>query len=172
MLQQAMHMDVKTISAFFALFMLVACQPQRELKVGFSTADHAAWAAKGNASVRGEGFIRRPNGFLARCSGNKIYLFPASPYFQEWVAIRRSGAVVANSTQLSNVHRQAQRETQCDQRGSFAFAELPAGRWFVVTSMSYANPNDQFSENALYIADLETRPDQVAEVVLSNPNRI
>lgn len=172
MLKHAMRTDVKTASVFLALLMLAACQPQRELKASFSTVDHATWAAKGNASVSGEGFIRRPNGFLARCSGNKVYLLPASPYFQEWVAIRRSGAVVANSSELTKIHRQAQRETQCDQRGRFAFAELPTGRWFVFTNMSYASANDPYSENALYIADVETRPDHVAEVVLSNPNRI
>lgn len=158
--------------AIAALAFLVACLPQREMKASFSLADHQPWAAKGNAGVDGEGFIRRPNGWLARCSGNKVYLVPASAYFREWIDIRRSGAVVANSVELSKLHREAQRETQCDQRGRFAFSDLPAGKWFVITRISYEARTDTFSEDALYVTEVETVPGKRADVILSNPNRI
>lgn len=155
-----------------ALALLVACLPQREMKASFSLSDHQPWAAKGNAGVDGEGFIRRPNGWLARCSGNKVYLVPASAYFREWIDIRRSGAVVANAAELTKLHREAQRETQCDQRGRFAFSDLPAGKWFVITRISYEARTDTFSEDALYVTEVETVPGKRADVILSNPNRI
>lgn len=158
--------------AVAALAFLAACLPQREMNAKFSLADHQAWMTKGNAGVDGEGFIRRPNGWLARCSGNKVYLVPASAYFREWIDIRRSGAVVANSVELTKLHREAQRETQCDQRGRFAFSELPAGKWFVITRISYEASTDTFSEDALYVTEVETFPAKRADVILSNPNRI
>lgn len=155
-----------------ALLFLAACLPQKEIGARFSLSDHQAWMTKGDSGVDGEGFIRRPNGWLARCSGNKVYLVPASPYFREWIDIRRSGAQVANAAELTKTHREAQRETQCDQRGRFAFSDLPAGKWLVITRISYESRTDNFSEDALYVAEVETRPGQRADVILSNPNRI
>lgn len=159
-------------AAIAALALLVACLPQHELKASFSMADHQPWSAMGNASIDGEGFIRRPNGLLARCSGNKIYLVPASAYFREWIDIRRAGAQVANAVELTKTHKAAQRETQCDQRGRFAFSGLPAGKWFVITRISYEARTDNFSEDALFVIEAETIPAKRTDVILSNPNRI
>jgi hypothetical protein len=163
---------LKVLAALGAAALLAACLPQRDMKASFSLADHQPWAAKGNAGVDGEGFIRRPNGWLARCSGNKVYLVPASLYFQEWIGIRRAGAQVANAAELTKQHREAQRETQCDQRGRFAFSDLPPGKWFVITRISYEARNDDFTEDALYVAEVETTSGKRADVILSNPNRI
>ncbi len=163
---------MKAGAAMAAFAFLVACLPQREMKASFTMADHQAWAAKGNASIDGEGFIRRPNGFLARCSGNKVYLVPASAYFREWIDVRRAGAQVSNAVELTKHHKAAQRETQCDQRGRFAFSDLPAGKWFVITRISYEARTDTFSEDALFVTEAETIPAKRTDVILSNPNRI
>lgn len=162
---------MRGMMAAASLAMLAGCM-QKELKAAYSAPDHAAWMGKGTATVNGEGFIRRPNGWLARCSGERVYLIPASSYFREWIDIRRSGASVANSRALFETHKEALRTVQCDQRGRFQFAELPPGKWFVLTRISYESARDSFSENALYVTETETKPGQSASVILSNPNRI
>ncbi len=112
-------------SAVIALAALSACvTAEREMDARFSLSDHAAWMAKGTAEITGEAFIRRPNGLLAKCSGGVVQLAPASPYFREWLAIRRGGASIANASARTEEHRAALRQTQCDQNGRFRFSDL------------------------------------------------
>lgn len=159
--------------AVIALAALSACvASEREMQLRYSAADHAAWLAKGTAEIKGEGFIRRPNGFLARCSGGVVQLAPASPYFREWLAIRRGGGQVSNAAARLEEHRAALRQTQCDQQGRFAFSDLPAGKWIVITRISYEAESDNFREDAFYVTEVETKAGEVAKAVLSNPNRI
>jgi hypothetical protein len=159
-------------SAAMALAALAACMAERPMEARFSANAHAAWMAKGTADIKGEGFIRRPNGWLARCSGGVVQLAPASPYFREWLAIRRSGAPVAEASMRSEEHRAALRQTQCDQQGRFVFSDLPAGKWLVITRISYDSEGDSFSEDAFYVTEVETRAGEVVKAILSNPNRI
>lgn len=150
---------------------LAACMTS-ELGIAYSEAAHRPFLAMGSASITGEGFIRRPNGFLARCSGGEVQLAPQSDYFRQWVALLRSGQRIAERERLAAAHRPALRTTQCDATGRFAFADLPAGKWFVSTRMSYAAERDSFSTDGLYIAEIETRAGEVARVIVSNPNRV
>lgn len=145
-------------------------RPDVEKSVGFDLAAHSAWAAKGTASVRGEGFLRRPNGWLARCSGGYVFLLPASPYFREWVEIHKKGGRVANATALDDVHAGAIRKTQCDGKGKFSFDDLPAARWLVLTRIGYQGTG--WNADYILFAEIETKAGETAEPILSNPNRI
>lgn len=149
---------------------LAACRAEVEKKVVFQEADHASYLAKGKASVEGEAFLRRPNGWLARCSGGIVYLVPATPYFREWVEVYRSGARLANAAGLNESHGKAIRKTQCDMQGRFTFAELPAGRWIIVTRITYSGT--EWNSDSTLVAEIETKAGDVAKAILSNPNRI
>jgi hypothetical protein len=145
-------------------------RPEVEKRVAFNSADHAAWMAKGSATITGEGFLRRPNGFLARCSGGKVFLVPASAYFREWVEIRKGGGQVANARGLDAAHESAVRTTQCDATGRFLFENLPTARWLVVTRISYEG--QAWNAHLTLATEIETKAGEVANVILSNPNRI
>lgn len=145
-------------------------QSSVEKKIAFAEVDHAAWIAKGQAGIHGEGFIRRPNAWLARCSGGVVYLVPATPYFREWVEVYRSGARLENARELNAGHSRAIRKTQCDMQGRFEFADLPAGKWILVTRITY---NGQaWSDDSTLVTEVETRAGEVTKPILSNPNRI
>lgn len=145
-------------------------QSSVEKKIAFAEADHTTWIAKGTSRIDGEGFIRRPNAWLARCSGGFVYLVPATPYFREWVEVYRSGARLANAKELHSEHSTAIRKTQCDMQGRFLFADLPAGKWILVTRVTY---NGQaWSDDSTLVTEVETRTGEVAKTILSNPNRI
>jgi hypothetical protein len=141
-----------------------------EKKIAFSEADHAAWLAKGKAGIRGEGFLRRPDASLARCSGGIVYLVPATPYFLEWVEVYKSGARIANPQGLHEAHGKAIRKAQCDITGRFDFAELPAGKWLLVTRVTYQGRSG--GDDSTLVSSVETKPGEVAQAILSNPNRI
>lgn len=149
---------------------LVACGGEVAKKVAFDGAEHAAYIAKGKASIDGEGFLRRPNGWLARCSGGVVYLVPATPYFREWVEVYRAGNRIANSAELNESHSKAIRKTQCTMQGKFQFADLPAGKWILVTRVTY--DGNEWNSDSTLVAEVETRPGETATAILSNPNRI
>lgn len=151
--------------------LVAACaRPEMAQSVAYQEADHRAFIGKGTAAVDGEGFLRRPNAQLARCSGGKVFLMPATPYFRERMEIFRKGGVTANSRDRLESDTKVVRQTQCDHLGRFLFEGLPAGKWFVVTRISFES--DGWSDNSTYYAEVETRSGEVSKVILSNPNRI
>ena len=141
-----------------------------EKKVAFDDKDHAAWIAKGKSGIDGEGFLRRPNGSLSRCSGGVVYLVPATAYFREWVEVYRSGATIANASSLHESHSRAIRKTQCDMQGRFQFSELPAGKWIAVTRVTFDGAG--WNNDSTLVTEVETRQGEIAKAILSNPNRI
>jgi len=145
-----------------------------EKKVAFDAKDNAAFAAGGDAGIKGEGFLRRPDATLARCSGGVVYLVPATPYFQEWLEVYRSGAQLANAKALHEAHGKAVRKTQCDSTGRFTFEDLPAARWLLVTRIDYDSRYARRSEHddSTLATSVETRAGETAKAILSNPNRI
>jgi hypothetical protein len=147
-----------------------ASRTEVEKKVAFNEAAHAPWMAKGDATIRGEGFLRRPNGSLVRCAGELVYLVPASPYFREWAEVYRSGGRLANPEALNAAHGKAVRRTQCQMTGRFEFADLPAGKWLVVSRIAYQERIG--SDDSTLLAEVETKAEGVTLAILSNPNRI
>lgn len=150
--------------------LLSGCGETVEKKVGFSLPSHAAWQAKGNAAIDGEGFLRRPNGWLARCSGGFVYLVPASDYFREIIEVYRKGDRLAASQNLEGVNSPVVRKTQCNMQGKFAFSELPPGKWIAFTRIDYDGA--EWLADLTLVGEVETKAGTVTKTILSNPNRI
>jgi hypothetical protein len=154
---------------------LAGCvRPEVEKKIAFSEVEHAGWMARGKAEISGEGFLRRADASLARCSGGVVYLVPATPYFQEWVEVYHSGARIANPKGLLESHGKAIRKTQCDATGRFTFSDLPKGKWLLVTRIAYETRHQRRDErdDSTLVTTVETRVGETVKAILSNPNRI
>jgi hypothetical protein len=146
-----------------------------EKKLPFDSKVHTAALAKGTAKIEGEGFLRRRNAWIARCSGEVVYLVPDTPYFREWVEIYRSGNTIENASALNEKHRGAIRKTQCNMQGKFTFANLPAGKWLVATRVTYdseATISILPMYDYTFLTEVETKAGETTPVILSNPNRI
>lgn len=153
--------------------MLGACAVEKKLP--FDATAHAAGMAKGTATIEGEGFIRRKNAWLARCSGEFVYLAPDTPYFREWVEAYRAGNTFENAQALNAGHKAAVRKTQCNMQGKFTFENLPAGKWLLVTRVTYdseASLSLLAKYDYTFVTYAETKPGTTTPVILSNPNRI
>ena len=171
-----------------ATLLLAACvRPEHQLAHHYEARQHAPYRASGTATIRGEGFIRRANGALVRCSGERVYLVPATPYFDAWVDVYLTGGVVADADGRARLHSPIVRVTQCDSRGRFAFEDLPEGVWHVLAYLDYEEfllgysvssdygrgfgvINYTMSENMQ--TKVETRAGKTTRVVLANPNRV
>ena len=157
--------------AMSAVLMLAGCLTRKEgVAVAYDANEHAAWAVKGTARIDGEGFLRRPNAWLARCSGGVVYLVPDTTYFRDYVRIRRSGAFVEDDAKTKAAFDKSVRKTQCNMNGRFTFEELPAAKWFVALRISYEGP--AWENESSLVTEVETKAGETAKVILSNPNRI
>lgn len=146
-----------------------------EKKLPFDAKVHNGALAKGTATIEGEGFLRRKNAWLARCSGEVVYLVPDTPYFREWVEIYRSGNTIENAPALNAQHKGAVRKTQCNMQGKFTFENLPAGKWLVATRVTYdseATISILPMYDYTFLTEVETKAGETTSVILSNPNRI
>lgn len=154
-----------------ALLMLGGCLVRKEaITVAFNPEEHAPWLGKGTARIDGEGFLRRPNAYLARCSGGIVYLLPDTAYFREILRIRKTGAYVESDPKTQEAFAKGARQTQCNMNGRFSFEELPAGKWHVALRISYEG--EAWRDESSLVAEVETKPGETAKVILSNPNRI
>ncbi|MCA0401127.1 MAG: hypothetical protein LCH38_09955 [Proteobacteria bacterium] len=158
------------VTAISAGLLLSACGESVEKKVSFSAPDHKAWSGKGDGSISGEGFLRRPNGLLARCSGSYVYLLPDSAYFREIVAVYRRGDRIAPGANLDGIHDSVVRKTQCDMQGRFTFDDLPAAKWVLFTRIDYDGP--AWNADFTLVTEAQTRAGARTKIILSNPNRI
>jgi hypothetical protein len=147
-----------------------ACAASVDKKVAFDAKGHAAFVGKGTAKIEGEGFFRRPNAWLARCSGGVVYLMPDTPYFREWAEVFRAGNRFEDAEALNAAHKTALRKTQCNMQGKFSFENLPAAKWMVVTRVTYEGY--ALSDDSIFLTDVETKTGETTPVILSNPNRI
>lgn len=178
----ALHRSLVALSACALGLFVMACGHSVPKAVAYAAADHVAFRAQGTATIAGEGFLRRPNGRLVRCSGNEVFLMPDTPYFREWLRVYGEGNRFEDAAGLVAGHREAVRVTQCDMAGTFRFGQLPAGSWFVATRVSYKLDrldfrridilNDYWTDDALFVVPVETRAGEVSRPVLSNPNRM
>lgn len=152
---------------------LGACAVEKQLP--FDAKGHSAALTKGTAKIEGEGFLRRKNAWLARCSGEVVYLVPDTAYFREWVEIYRAGNTIENAAALNERHKGAIRKTQCNMKGQFSFENLPAGKWLVATRVTYdseATISILPMYDYTFLTEVETKAGETTPVILSNPNRI
>jgi uncharacterized Zn-binding protein involved in type VI secretion len=98
-----------------------------------------AWAdAKGTASVSGQAFLKTRGGDVKVAAGNEVQLVPQNKMTSEYVA-----RAVIQGEELPTPDERARRHTRrtiADAEGRFRFDGLPAGNWFVISSVYWEVP--------------------------------
>lgn len=105
------------------------------MRTAFSEQEHAAWTGSGDSAIEGQAFLRQRGGGVVTCAGQRVLLFPNTPYFQEVVSIARGGGQPATPPGADAVA--VTRNTMCDAEGRFRFDALPAGSWIVGTEVTW-----------------------------------
>lgn len=105
------------------------------MRTAFSAQEHAAWNGSGDSSIEGQAFLRQRGGGVVTCAGQRVLLFPDTPYFQEVVSIASGGGKPATPPGPDAVA--VTRNTMCDAEGRFRFSALPAGSWIVGTEVTW-----------------------------------
>lgn len=119
---------------------LAGCVQQRPavtIDTPITAAELAPYNKRGEATIAGRAFLRRPGGGVVTCAGQQVLLTPAVAYNRRIVAALRAGQqpVAGPHVGSSQSHW---RKTTCDRHGRFSFKNVPAAAWYVNIAVHWA----------------------------------
>jgi hypothetical protein len=112
----------------------------------------------GRSVIAGEAFMRRMSGRPVTASGERMLLFPATPYADRWFRSVFGGRhfnslyfdVIPTNTDAEFVR--LARQTKTDMSGKFYFTDLRPGRYWLITRVTWYEPGYYFPSGGV-IAD-------------------
>ncbi|AJC46832.1 carboxypeptidase-like regulatory domain-containing protein [Xanthomonas sacchari] len=92
--------------------------------------------AKGHATITGVACAYHDNRvFLA--NNRKVMLFPATPYYEQWVAMRKKADPSKEAVRMSDQAYNARVETETDAKGAFQFTDMLPGRYILALQFQF-----------------------------------
>jgi len=132
---------LRCLAVAFSACSLTSCGPTIKsyaLTQSYNEIDFKPFAGPGPSSLSGQGFLKTVGGDVKTCAGNKVYLVPSTAYNDEVIEHSHRNESVSNRDPQSS---QFTRQVICDATGTFSFAQVPALRWYVVTTVTWGVPN-------------------------------
>ena len=164
----------RTLSLCLAI-VISGCSPTM-INMSLAPADidtATAMLGPGTSTLKGSAFMRKPNGTVVTCAGTPVSLIPATPSSSS--ELRRifgsdSGFVPRGADPVLGggkvvVPPQPNRQAVCNALGFFTFANIRAGKWYVISSVLYTL--DERLEGGTLLGTAELRDGQELEIVLS-----
>jgi hypothetical protein len=122
----------------------------------------------GTASITGQAFLRTRGGDVKTAAGEQVILNPLTSYSKEWYALSKAGAPIAEPDERLKIYYIQQ---VADATGRFTFKNVPAGAYFVTTTIYWEAPGAGLQGGR--VADLVTLTEgQTLEIILSERNLI
>jgi hypothetical protein len=139
------------------------------MQTAFLISEHETFRSSGSASITGQAFLRQQGGGVVTCAGSKVVLFPATPYFREFVGHLRAGRIpeVSPTSGAGGIAKRG----QCDAQGNFAFTSLPAASWLVVTEVTWIAGRYSSQQGGPLIREVAISPGQPHQVLLTDGDR-
>lgn len=103
----------------------------------FTDQDRTRFSGTGSGGVRGQAFLRQRGGGVVTCAGEDVVLLPSVPYFREVIEEALARKQLSFAVGIANAYKSVVRRSTCDAQGNFAISDVPAGRWFVLTQVSW-----------------------------------
>ncbi len=121
-----------------ALVATVGCAPNSSppapRTATFNSSEYAAYDQTGNGVISGQAFLRTQGGEVRYGAGREVYLHPVTSYSREWW---NRFVLGGKRLESGDPRDQAyQRTAVADGEGRFVFADLPAGEYYVASSVS------------------------------------
>lgn len=135
---------VKKFFVLSAALMFVSCAPIQPVRKGeriaFPTGEYSLIAKKetGTATVTGQAFMRTRGGDVKVAAGSVVFLSPVTTYSLDWYNRSYLGGVQLSEPD-PRLHDYTSRTT-ADGFGRFKFKNVPAGEFFVSSSVTWEAP--------------------------------
>lgn len=106
-------------------------QPQ----VAFDKAQAVAALDKGSATITGVACSYH-DGYVYLADNTQVMLFPATPYFEEWVRLRKKDQRDRVVTMSDDAYA-TRVDTETDAKGNFRFTDMQPGRYYLFMQFAF-----------------------------------
>jgi hypothetical protein len=164
-----------TLAILLSGFLLAACAPQQQtinLSSTFNSAEAEFILTDGNATITGQGFLRQKGGGVVTCAGAPVHLFPKTKYTNERMRHLYGGTnggvnynLTPKFTPDSFDYYELARQEQCDAQGHFEFSNVPAGEFYVTTSVNWIVANVR--QGGAIMQPIDVAPGEKVNVLLT-----
>jgi hypothetical protein len=129
-------------------------------------AEYAPYYNTGTATLSGRAFLTQPGRGVIKAAGRDITLDPATSVGNEWWS--NTGKVwVHRSLVPSEAFAKARRTTVADADGKFMFSDLPEGKYYIRTEVTWEIGGDYPTQGGL-VGQLVTIGDGQSKDVMLN----
>jgi len=131
----------------------------------FILEEYMPYKNSGTATIKGQAFLRQRGGNVVTAAGATIYLNPATSYSREYFDLQ-----VMRGVHLSEVDKRMleyERTTIGDANGNFEFNSLPAGEYYIATTITWYVPGQYIHEGGNVGIKVGVKDGEIKKVVLT-----
>ncbi|QNQ39382.1 hypothetical protein [Brucella intermedia] len=117
--------------------LLAGCVQTANIDTPFTENSFQYILRQGQATVSGQGFMRRRDGMVVYAAGSPVVLVPKVPYTEEAFNKAQAAPFGVNFTNSDPRLKKYIRTTQANGEGRFSFSNVPDGSYYVVTKVQW-----------------------------------
>lgn len=165
-------MKLKNIFLIVTIFIASGCSSQYSKTPAFSQItpaleeEYNQFLSPGDGSITGQAFATQPDGGTVKAAGRIVTLDPKTTLGHEWWV--RAGQTWAHRTVTppSTNFMKARRTTVADAEGRFKFNNLPAGKYYLRTEITWYK-SDFNIQGGLICKEIEILSGKATEIVIT-----
>lgn len=154
---------------------LVACATPAPPKWGASPPaaerEYDAYVMAGTSQLVGQAFLAQAGGGVVKAAGRSVSLDPATTIGAEWWSKAGQMWIHRDHVPPSPGFLKARRTTVADADGRFKFKDLPAGRYYVRTEVTWEIGGYNPTQGGLVFALVDVGEGEVKEIILNQMPR-
>jgi hypothetical protein len=161
----------KTIFVFIVFVVIVVgCAtippPQWYPVTDSAEAEYTHYLTEGTATLMGQAFLTQQGGGVVKAAGRMVKLDPATSIGNEWWGKAGKVWVHRSLTPPSVNFHKARRTTIADADGKFTFYDLPSGKYYVRTEVTW-EIGGYYPQGGIVGQVIEIQNGQTKEVILN-----
>ncbi|MDK2124133.1 hypothetical protein [Parachitinimonas caeni] len=129
--------------------------------------EYKPYLRTGTSTILGQAFMNQRGGGTVRAAGSLVTLDPATTIGSEWwTKTSRTDAAYQDMQPPSVGFAKARRETVADADGRFKFSQIPAGRYYLRTEITWQSGGYSL-QGGLVGQYVEIRDGEVKEIIMN-----
>lgn len=166
------------LATLIAAATLAGCAAPRQATftpLPFDQTEYDALPKTGSGVVRGQVFAKTVGGDVKKGAGNSVMLIPVTAFRRQWYdQVLMKGSLA--TTQWDSRYNQYDRKKVTDGDGKFEFTDVPPGKYYVLSNVTWETISDNRylrqagitdTQGGMVVGTVDVANGAVAEAILS-----